>query len=643
MWPLRSLMATVPDNGMLRPPEPAPLGAILVRRGVLTEEQLAVALDEQKRTGEQIGEVIVRLGLALASSVAQALATQYGGPLKTEYGYAVGFGGPSPAASADPPPISPPAVQNILSTAPAPASALRAAVPPQVAPTQTSVSAPVATAGAVPAPPAPDPALQWQQHAQGLAAERDAALQQGRALAAERDAAGADIDAMKARAAELEATTARLTTELETLRRMRDADAQRRALLEQGLEEAKTARAQVVELEVSQAEHIRARDESAQRVAELEQQLDELLSAASRVVELEVTTTLAEVERATLIRARDDAVRRSADLERQLALLNERVAARTGELEAELASARDEAERGADEAERRNAQLERRVAELQQTAASHGELAVATSLVGEFEVSATLAESENATLERAREGAAESNGQLEAVREEAVRFQRERTALAWAHEEAVSRNADLERQLTELRTAVVSDDEHLAAATARVAELEAVVQAARESELGVALAGAREEAERIKVEKVALETMRESLARRNADLEGQLKQLEAADAHVTRLEQHAEEAAAQIAQLEAERNDALAVANGPGEERRSHHPDEHAEDPSHLLFIPGADGYRLLEQEGPPPAPGSTLEFAEDDGTRSRLLVAKVCAAPLPSVRLKCAYLVVTA
>ena len=67
------------------------------------------------------------------------------------------------------------------------------------------------------------------------------------------------------------------------------------------------------------------------------------------------------------------------------------------------------------------------------------------------------------------------------------------------------------------------------------------MQAARESELGVALAGAREEAERIKVEKVAFETMRESLARRNADLEGQLKQLEAADAHVTPLEQHRSE------------------------------------------------------------------------------------------------------
>ena len=161
---------------MLGPPGPAPLGAILVQCGVLTEEQLAFALDEQKRTGEQIDEVIVRLGLALASSVAQALATQHGSPLKTEYGYAVGFGGTTSAARADPPPVSSVPALNSPATAPA-ASALRVAAPPEVAPTATPPSAPAATAAAVPAPSAPDPALaQWQQYAQRLSAERDAAL-----------------------------------------------------------------------------------------------------------------------------------------------------------------------------------------------------------------------------------------------------------------------------------------------------------------------------------------------------------------------------------------------------------------------------------------------------------------------------------
>src|ERR1022692_201606 len=101
-------MAAAPDNGTLRPPGPPPLGAILVQRGLLTEEQLAAALAENKRTGEPTGEIIVRLGFATAATIAQALATQHGRPLKTEYGYAVGFGGSALAATAAPAAAPPP-------------------------------------------------------------------------------------------------------------------------------------------------------------------------------------------------------------------------------------------------------------------------------------------------------------------------------------------------------------------------------------------------------------------------------------------------------------------------------------------------------------------------------------------------------
>ena len=88
--------------------ERVPLGSILVRRGVLTEEQLAAALAEQERSGEKLGEVLVRLGFAIAPTVGLGLATQHGGPLKTEYGYAIrsiaegrsGQGAPAPPLSA---------------------------------------------------------------------------------------------------------------------------------------------------------------------------------------------------------------------------------------------------------------------------------------------------------------------------------------------------------------------------------------------------------------------------------------------------------------------------------------------------------------------------------------------------------------
>ena len=66
----------------------------------------------------------------------------------------------------------------------------------------------------------------------------------------------------------------------------------------------------------------------------------------------------------------------------------------------------------------------------------------------------------------------------------------------------------------------------------------------------------------------------------------------------------------------------------------------HAQDPSHLLFAPVRDGYLLFEQNGPPPAPGSTLEFAENDETTRQLVVAKIGASPLPGVSLACAYLI---
>ena len=70
-----------------------PLGALLASRGHITEEQLELALTEQKATGRPLGEIIVARGFAPPPTVAQALATQHGGLLKTEYGFATGWGG----------------------------------------------------------------------------------------------------------------------------------------------------------------------------------------------------------------------------------------------------------------------------------------------------------------------------------------------------------------------------------------------------------------------------------------------------------------------------------------------------------------------------------------------------------------------
>src|SRR5947209_2593631 len=82
-----------------------PLGEVLLERGILTPDQLTLALEQQRSTGQQLGEIIVALGFAPGPIVAQALATQRGGMLKTEYGFATGWStedAPVPIAPAIP-------------------------------------------------------------------------------------------------------------------------------------------------------------------------------------------------------------------------------------------------------------------------------------------------------------------------------------------------------------------------------------------------------------------------------------------------------------------------------------------------------------------------------------------------------------
>lgn len=104
-------MAAVSDHGILRAPAPAPLGSMLVARGLLAEQQLASALAEQQEGGKPLGEILVSNGYVSAAVIAQALATQHGGVLKTEYGYALGFDSRIRAATNAAPPVSPPSIQ----------------------------------------------------------------------------------------------------------------------------------------------------------------------------------------------------------------------------------------------------------------------------------------------------------------------------------------------------------------------------------------------------------------------------------------------------------------------------------------------------------------------------------------------------
>ncbi len=56
------------------------LGELLIERGVITHDQLEMALNYQKEKGGLFGEVLVTLKFASEEDIAQALTSQYGFP-----------------------------------------------------------------------------------------------------------------------------------------------------------------------------------------------------------------------------------------------------------------------------------------------------------------------------------------------------------------------------------------------------------------------------------------------------------------------------------------------------------------------------------------------------------------------------------
>src|SRR5258708_22375564 len=57
-------------------PQRLRLGDILVAQKTVSQEQLRIALDEQKRTGRRLGRVLVEMGFSTEEEIARALARQ---------------------------------------------------------------------------------------------------------------------------------------------------------------------------------------------------------------------------------------------------------------------------------------------------------------------------------------------------------------------------------------------------------------------------------------------------------------------------------------------------------------------------------------------------------------------------------------
>ena len=123
--------------------EPLPLGELLVERGLLSREQLEEALAEQVQTGRQLGDIIVTRGWVPGALIGQALATQVGGLVKSEYGFATGFA-PLPLPSVPLPSI-----------APEPVAAEELSVPPATAPAEEFSAKLASLAAPAPAPDVP--------------------------------------------------------------------------------------------------------------------------------------------------------------------------------------------------------------------------------------------------------------------------------------------------------------------------------------------------------------------------------------------------------------------------------------------------------------------------------------------------------
>lgn len=62
------------------PQKPPSLGKLLKEKGLVTEEQIAFSLQEQKATGQSLGACLLRLGIITDTELARALAEQSGHP-----------------------------------------------------------------------------------------------------------------------------------------------------------------------------------------------------------------------------------------------------------------------------------------------------------------------------------------------------------------------------------------------------------------------------------------------------------------------------------------------------------------------------------------------------------------------------------
>jgi hypothetical protein len=277
-----------------------PLGRLLVDRGLLTEEQLQYALSEHARTGLPIGQVLISLSYVTASTIAQALATQQGGLVQTEYGFATGFSADLTMAPLGLPPVSPvpasvvPSWIQAEAPAPAPSPVVPFPAPLPAAPL------PAAVVEAAPPLPGPEPA-EASTRIMSLELELAAARQETELARQEMlavNAAGEELAAARTRIAELEGETTLTRSALDESSRTIEA-LEQAALAAAGVEaelQAATERVQALERAAMAAGSVDA--ELQQTQAQLASTTENLRAAYERLHQFEIAQALQQHQQA---------------------------------------------------------------------------------------------------------------------------------------------------------------------------------------------------------------------------------------------------------------------------------------------------------------------------------------------------------
>jgi hypothetical protein len=252
-------------------------------------------------------------------------------------------------------------------------------------------------------------------------------------------------------------------------------------------------------------------------------------------------------------------------------------------------------------------------------------------------------------LERAH---ADSSGRLGELEARLAEKESELHEALQGRESAQERAAALESELEHARSqpAPQEHSEDHDALVSRIAELDQLLHAAN--------AGRDEAAAQVAALEPELASVRDRLREQHdagARVEELERALEAAHAERDSVAAHAGTPPAEVAELRrqvSERDRELAdsvsemakmtrehrallqlVERQLGDEERGDAP---APERTHVLFVPAASGYTLVERDGVAPAVGAFVELSEP---RGRFVVRRLGPSPLPGPKRRCAYL----